>query len=416
MTKLLILGGAGDMGSFSLKLSTTFPNYTKITIGDINEDRAEELIKNIDDQRLDFKAVDAYDHNALVKLMKEYDIVISAIGPFYIFGPLVAKAAIEAKKPLIDICDDYGPTIEILKLQEEAKTAGIPIFLGYGWTPGCSNFLARYGYDKLDKDSPIKCNVSWAGGAADSEGLAVVLHVLYAVAGKIPSFLDGKTVDVPAGEGYERVEFPAPLNDVAVFDCGHPEPVTIPKFLNNIEECTLKGGLTPEWNNDFAGGVKYLGLLNSQKVQKVVGKVIHKIEKIFETGHAVEASSARVDLYGKIKGNDVHLVYSTPSIPMGELTGYPAAICAKLLAEGKIGGTGVFPPETQDPKLFLNELEKIGITMVYDDEGQPTKLKRNRKIRVPKGKQIMWSILIVLIGLLPIALIATIIALLIVFL
>jgi saccharopine dehydrogenase-like NADP-dependent oxidoreductase len=211
MSKLLILGASGDMGSYALKLSSTFPIYTQITIGDINEKRANELIKDIEDPRVDFQKVDAYDHNALVKLMQNYDIIISAIGPFYIFGPLVANAAIKAKKPLIDICDDYGPTIEVLKMDKEAKAAGVPIFLGYGWTPGCSNILARYGHDKLDKDFPIKCNISWAGGAADSEGLAVVYHVLYAVTGKIPSFLGGKMENVPAGEGYEKVEFPAPL-------------------------------------------------------------------------------------------------------------------------------------------------------------------------------------------------------------
>ncbi len=404
------------MGSYSLRLSTRYELYSKITIGDINQKRALELIEELKDPRVDFQKVDAYDHAALVSLMQNYDIVISAIGPFYIFGPLVAKAAIEAKKPLVDICDDYGPTIEILEMEEEAKAAGIPIFLGYGWTPGTSSILARYGHEKLDKDFPIKVNVSWAGGAADSEGLAVVLHVMYAVAGEVPSFLGGKLVDVPAGGGYEKVEFPDPLNDVTLFDCGHPEPITIPKFLSNIEECTLKGGLTPEWNNDFAAGLKNLGLLKTQKLQTILGKFIYRIEKIFEAGKAIEASGVRVDLFGKMNGKVAHLAYTTPSIPMGELTGYPAAICARLLAEGKISGVGILPPETQDPKLFLDELEKIGIKMVYDDEGELKKLKKNRKMKVPKGKHILWSILLVLIGILPFALIATIIALLVVFL
>ncbi|MBN2157260.1 MAG: saccharopine dehydrogenase NADP-binding domain-containing protein [Candidatus Lokiarchaeota archaeon] len=414
MTKLLILGAAGDMGSYALKLSTKFDLYTHITLGDINEKRARELMEEIKDPRLDFERVDAYNHDELVKLMQQYDIIISAIGPFYIFGPLVTSAAIKSRRPLIDICDDYGPTIEILKMDEDAKEIGVPIFLGYGWTPGTTNILTRYGYNKLDKDSPIKCNISWAGGAADSEGLAVVLHVLYAVTGKVPSYLNGKMIDVLAGDGFEKVEFPAPLNDVTVFDCGHPEPVTIPKYLENIEECTLKGGLTPEWNNNFAAGLKGLGLINTPKMQKFFGKIIHKFEAIFEKGGGIEASSARVDLWGKLDGKNVHLAYATPSIPMGELTGYPAAITAKLFAEGKISGTGIIPPEVQDPKLFLDELEKIGIKMVYDDDGQLKRLKKNRKIQKPKGKHIAWSALLVLLGLVPLAIIATIIALLIV--
>ena len=83
---------------------------------------------------------------------------------------------------------------EYRAIVEDAKAAGIPIFMGYGWTPGLTNFLARYGYDKMDKDKPMKMNVSWGGGAADSEGLAVVYHVLYAVTGQIPSFLKSSLI------------------------------------------------------------------------------------------------------------------------------------------------------------------------------------------------------------------------------
>ncbi len=62
------------------------------------------------------------DHSKLVELMKEYDIVISTVGPFYIYEPPIVKAAIEAKvRAIIDICDDHSPTEEILGLDEEAK-------------------------------------------------------------------------------------------------------------------------------------------------------------------------------------------------------------------------------------------------------------------------------------------------------
>ncbi|MHA1228735.1 MAG: saccharopine dehydrogenase family protein, partial [Candidatus Hodarchaeales archaeon] len=142
--KLLILGAAGDMGSYLLRDAVEFGNWESITIGDINEKRVNKLLRELNNSKISYSRVDAFNHNELVELMKKHDIVCSAIGPFYIFGPKVVKAAIEAKKPLIDICDDSGPTIEILEMEEEAKKAGIPIYLGYGWTPGLSNLLARH--------------------------------------------------------------------------------------------------------------------------------------------------------------------------------------------------------------------------------------------------------------------------------
>lgn len=147
MTKLLILGAAGDMGSYALKDSLHWEQYSEITIGDINEKQARKLIEQLKDPRLRFVRVNAMKHDELVDIMKNHDIVISAIGPFYIFGPRVVQAAIDAKKPLIDICDDHGPTQEVLEMDKDAREAGIPILLGFGWTPGLSNFLARYGYD-----------------------------------------------------------------------------------------------------------------------------------------------------------------------------------------------------------------------------------------------------------------------------
>jgi len=364
------------MGSYILRLSVSYDIYDTITIGDMNERNAKKLMEELQDSRVNFVTVDANDHQQLVDLMKSYDIVASAIGPFYKYGPLIAKAAIEAKIPLVDICDDYGPTQEILAMDGATKTAGIPIFMGYGWTPGLTNFLARYGYDKMDKDRPMKMNISWGGGAADSEGLAVVFHVLYAVTRQIPTFLNGKLVDIPAAGGHEHIEFPPPLGIVHVYDCGHPEPVTLPKFLPGVEECTLKGGLTPDWNNNFTGSLKQLHLIQGPKRKRVVGKLVHKFERIFEMGGGINASSARVDILGYRGGKEVHLVYCTPSLPMGELTGYPAAIAAKFYCEGKISGTGVIPAEMVDPLPFFAELKKLGIDMIFDDEGQPKILKK----------------------------------------
>ncbi|MFX0085198.1 MAG: saccharopine dehydrogenase family protein [Candidatus Hodarchaeota archaeon] len=372
--KLLILGGAGDMGSYIVKDSVKFGTmWTKITIADINEQRAKELIFQFQDSRLNFVRVDATNHKELVRLMKNYDITCSAIGPFYFFGPLIARAAIEASTPLVDICDDPDPTQEVLEMDAAAKEAKIPIFIGYGWTPGLTNLMCKYAYDKLDQ-GPIRLNISWAGGAADSEGLAVILHVFYAITGEFPSYQNGKFINVPAGKGNAKINFPAPLNIVKVFDCGHPEPVTIPRFLLNVTECTLKGGLTPDWNNKFGESMKQLHMLQGKTRRKFLAKFIHQTERIFETG-GVAASSARVDIYGSYKEKPIHWVYCTPSVTMGDLTGFPTSIAAQLFAEGKISGTGVLPPEalpSDAPDLFFEELKKRDLEMIFD-ENDPLK-------------------------------------------
>ncbi len=365
--KLLILGAAGDMGSYILRDSCNQKIWSQITIGDINQKRALQLLKELDDERVSFQHINVLKQSELVSLMQKYDIVISAIGPFYYFGPMVVKASIAAQTPLVDICDDSGPTIEILKMNDEAKKAGVPIFLGFGWTPGLTNLLVRHAYNKLDSNYPTEIDISWAGGAADSEGFAVILHVLYAVTGEFPSFQDGKMIYVPAGKGNVKIDFPEPLGEVSVFDCGHPEPVTIPRYLKNIQRCTLKGGLTPDWNNKFSESMKQLHLTQGNTRKKILGKLVHLTESIFATG-GIAASSARVDIYGTYSGNKIHWVYCTPSLEMGKLTGCPASIAAQLFAEKKIREVGIIPPEAiKEPELFFEELKKRNINLIFDE-------------------------------------------------
>ncbi|UCG04559.1 MAG: saccharopine dehydrogenase NADP-binding domain-containing protein [Candidatus Heimdallarchaeota archaeon] len=372
--KLLILGGAGDMGSYIVKDAVKFGTmWTEIGIADINEKKATQLMSQLKDSRLNFVKVDATNHIELVHLMKNYDIACSAIGPFYFFGPKIARAAIEAKIPLVDICDDPDPTQEVLEMDIAAKEASIPIFIGYGWTPGLTNLMALRAYNKLDT-GPVRFNISWAGGAADSEGFAVILHVYYAVTGSFPSYQNGKFINAPAGKGNVKIDFPLPINKVNIFDWGHPEPVSIPRFLPNVTECTLKGGLTPDWNNKVLESFKHLHLIQGRSRQKFWAKVIHATEKLFATG-GIPASSARVDIFGSYNDKPVHWVYCTPSIAMGELTGIPAAIAAQFYAEGKISGTGVLPPEALPatvPDLFFEELKKRNIEMIFD-ENEPLK-------------------------------------------
>ncbi len=158
--KLLIAGGARGMGSYIVKDAVQRTIWTDITIADINESRSKRRISELNDSRLSYTKIDACNHEDMVKIIQKFDVVYSAIGPFYIFGPKVARACIEAKVPLIDIRDDSGPTIEILEMNEDAKKAGIPIFLGFGCNPGLTNLMVKHAYTRLDKNSPMTFDIS----------------------------------------------------------------------------------------------------------------------------------------------------------------------------------------------------------------------------------------------------------------
>jgi len=179
-----------------------------------------------------------------------------------------------------------------------------------------------------------------------------------AVTGEVPTYMDGERKNIPASSGAEVVEFPKPLGRVRVFHCGHPEPMTIPRTIQ-AKTVTLKGALTPDWNNKLVDVFNALKLIDTPRKIDRVAKVIHSIEGLFRMG-GIAFSGARVDVIGMKDGAQKRISYTTVD-KMGRPTGIPAAIGAVMLAQGGMPA-GVFAPEgCLEPGPFFAELAKRDI-------------------------------------------------------
>ena len=359
--KIIVLGGAGDMGSNIVRFLNESKEVDEVHIGDINKEKGEKLAKELG-EKCKYVQVNAKRHDELVKTLKQYELVASALGPFYEFGPLIAKAAIDAKVSLFDICDDFDAAEKILEYNEEAKKQGITIITGIGWTPGLSNLLAKYAYEKLEGAKKIR--IFWVGSAADSKGLAVIMHLLYAITAKVPMFKNKEKVFVEAGSGREEVEYPEPIKKAFVYYTGHPEPVTIPKFLEGVEEVEVKGGLIPDWQNKLGKFFVKLHLTNTASRRRRLSKFLHSIEDVFRSG-GIECSAARVDVYKQ--NAKITLAVADR---MGKLTAIPIAVACELYAKGKINEKGCFAPEgILNAKETLKAISFKGIKIFEYKEG-----------------------------------------------
>ncbi len=353
--QVLILGGLGDMGSNIVK-SLNSSLFEEIHIGDINKEKGEVFVSSLG-EKYKFVFLDVRYREKLVEILKKYDIVVNAIGPFYEFGAKIADTAIEAGVDFLDICDDYEPTKQILEMDEKARSKGVTVITGIGWTPGLSNLLAKYAYEKLGNAKKIK--IYWVGSAADSKGLAVIMHLLYAITGDVPMYIEGKEVMVKAGSGREEVLYPEPIGKAYSYYTGHPEPVTIPRYLKGLDTVEVKGGLIPDWQNSLGKFFVAIHLTNTASRRRRLSKFIHKIEDVFRSG-GIERSAVRVDVY-----SDSESLILASIDRMGRLTGIPAAICAELIAKGEISSTGCFAPEAViEPVKFLKILNQRNVRIL----------------------------------------------------
>lgn len=360
--KIVVLGGTGDMGMRAAKDLAINPDVN-LTIAGTNLERTKNLAKKLG-KNVKAIQIDANRPETLIKAMKNNDVAASAIGPFYKYEKVAVEAAIDAGINYVSICDDFDAVESVLSLNEKAENLGLSILTGIGWTPGISNILAKKGADKLDKVEEI--NIYWAGSASDAAGLAVILHTVHIFTGKVPSFINGKKVNIQAGTDKEKIEFLDPVGVVDMYHLGHPEPITLPIHIPEVKTVTLKGGLSESFLNKLAILAARLGLTSTRNKKQILGNIFQKLLPVLRKMDkpTVPMSGIRVDIKGYKNNKKQHLVYQTVG-NMADLTGVPLAIGALMLGKGEITRKGVFAPEAAvDPDLFIKALAQRNIKVV----------------------------------------------------
>ena len=263
--KAFIVGGSGNVGQEVAMNLMRQEGVEKVILGDINADPAglrERLRRN---KKISLVQVDARDYENLAGLLKDADVAVNCAGPFHETALAVAKAAVEARIDYIDICDDYEAidTLFSSDIDKAAKETGITVLTGMGSDPGTNNIIAAWYARRLDRVHEIA--LFWAVSIAEIGGAALE-HSLHMTMGKIPQFLDARLEYVEGGTGAETVQFPEPLGACVVRYVGHPQPLTMPRYIKGLRNLVVKGALVPAWVDQLIQEQKETGLLSRTPV------------------------------------------------------------------------------------------------------------------------------------------------------
>ncbi|MBN1106187.1 MAG: saccharopine dehydrogenase NADP-binding domain-containing protein [Deltaproteobacteria bacterium] len=365
--RVLVLGGTGGMGQGVARDLIKQEQIRAVILGDINTDPARVQDKLRASEKVSLRKIDVNDHAGLVGAIREVDVVINCAGPFYKTAVAVARAAVEAKVHYIDICDDYE-AVPILfsdaAIDLAAKEAGVTVLTGMGSDPGTNNVLVKWYANQLDRVDEI--HLFWVVSIAELAGAAWD-HSLHMVTGRIPQYLDGKLEYVEGGTGEEIATFLEPLGVCKVRYVGHPQPITIPRYIEGVKKVVIKGALIPGWVDELIREQKETGFLGTEAVEirgtKVVPydltlKLWDTIPKGRDNGPA--ASGLKVIVKGERGGKRV--TYTADIVGrMAPGTGLPASIAALMLEAGEVKTKGVVAPEgCIDPAKFLGALIRRG--------------------------------------------------------
>jgi len=172
---------------------------------------------------------------------------------------------------------------------------------------------------------------------------------------------------VEGGSGEEIAQFLDPLGVCEVRYVGHPQPLTIPRYIKGVKKVVIKGALIPPWVDALIKEQKETGFLSNEPVDVKGAKVTPydltlKLWGSIPEGrdNGPEASGLKVIVKGERAGNMV--TYTADIVGrMAPGTGLPAAIAALMLDAGAVTEKGVVAPEgCIDPEKFLAELLKRG--------------------------------------------------------
>lgn len=158
MEKTFAILGAGMQGTAAAYDLAKFAGPSKIKMGDVHLDQASANAWRVNDlvgsAICEPFQVDALDAKKLCGFLSGVEAVISCV-PYWMH-PRIAKVAVEAGTSMVDLGGNTEITLETLKLDEDAKQAGVTLVPDTGLAPGLVNSLGLFLIEQMDEVESIK--------------------------------------------------------------------------------------------------------------------------------------------------------------------------------------------------------------------------------------------------------------------
>ena len=370
--RVLVLG-CGRMGSAIAMDMVQSEEVSRVVVGDFDEKKTEQLTAKLKSDKILRQRVDVTDQQITMKLMKNFDIVISAL-PHGI-NVLASKAAVEAGVHLVDLAYEE----QQWELDTPAKEAGVTLIPGCGVAPGLTNILAGYGVSLMDEVDEIHII---CGGIPQKPVPPLGYRIVFSTQGLVNMYCrksrivrNGKIVEVDTLSGLEKVEFPRVGELEAFYTDGLSTLLrTMKRRVKNMDEKSARWPGHAEKIKAFRNtGFFDIEPIEVDGVKIVPRKVaISILDKALRLGEEKDVTVLRVDATGKKDGNNVEYSFVMVDFfdeerrvtSMARTTGCTAAIVGRMVARGDIQERRVVPPEVAVAGKFerlITELADRGI-------------------------------------------------------
>ncbi len=395
---VLVFGGTGRIGSAAAWDLARYGDVDSIGIAGRSIEALEKTKAWINRENVTSHVLDIADSKAMRHLMSCYDVGIIAL-PDRRSSYRTVEAAIGSGLNIVDVLEEYHRRpdpyetegLEIPasisldeygeSLHHKALENGVTLLDGMGFAPGLSNVTLGEGIRKVQAKSavarvggipsresarrhPLKYMITWSFG-----------HVLREYMVRVRVIQEGKIAEVAAISGRESFRFN---------ECGQDEELEcaitpgMPSFLYTMPQLKNFSEKTIRWPGHWQAidALKECGLLDLEPV-KFDGKAIRPREfslsliepKLRPLPGDEDVCVMWNTAWGRERRADCYM-WAEADVAnglsaMSRVTGFSAAIAARLLAGGSIKEKGIVAPESSINgnlcQRFVRDLAKRGI-------------------------------------------------------
>jgi saccharopine dehydrogenase-like NADP-dependent oxidoreductase len=373
---IVVLGGAGKMGSIATQDLAQDPRVSRVIIADRDLDQARTVAETIDSPKIELQQANATDHDQLVNLLQEADACLNAT--VYYFNLQVMEACLAAGTHYTDMGGLFHTTRKQLELSDRFAEAGVSAVLGLGSAPGVPNVQARYAADRLDTIDTIRIYDGIKPPPPDDVRFTYAVPTIVDELTLSPMvYRDGEFVACEPLSEFEDYWFTPPLGLLPMHLSLHSEVATLPMTFGDrgLKECTFKinyWGMAKETVEkirvlaDFGFAGREPVEVNGQSVvprDLLVAMMADYVPPITDflappqTEPPDWTKEIVTEVRGKKDGQAVTYRLGTLTCKGALPTGVAPARAAIWMAEGRIP-PGVHPPEAAiEPEPFFKELE-----------------------------------------------------------
>jgi lysine 6-dehydrogenase len=158
MNKTFAVLGAGMQGTAAAYDIAKFASPARILMGDLSFEHAKANSWRVNDlvgsAICEPVQVNALDPNNLCKFLEGVDVLLSCV-PYWMH-PKIARVAIDCGTSMVDLGGNTEVTLQTLKMNEEAREAGVTLVPDTGLAPGLVNNLGIYFLENMDSVDNIR--------------------------------------------------------------------------------------------------------------------------------------------------------------------------------------------------------------------------------------------------------------------